>query len=557
MGHHSRRQRSRVLGSATLLALATLLASTVGAGAVHARRAAAGPVRGGTISIAFSDDMVTFDPASAYSNDWTMMNGTLFDGLYQFDRTGTPRLDLAAAPPTISADHKTWTFTLRKGVLFSNNTELTANDLAYSILRTLDPALKPAASWGQSYDAPLFQGAQAFANGKAKSVPGIQVLGRYTIRFVLTQPVAILPYFLAETFNMAVPKALVMKEGAINFGNHPVGTGPYILQSWQKGVKLVFVRNPRYFKAYTGKPYVDRIVEYVNVAPNVIALKVEKGELTGFGTAGQVAPADLEQARGDPRYASYLVPAPTTQVDWLNLNVHASPLTAQLLREAIAMAIDHKRLVQLLGGTAIAANQYFVPLDPQYDPALDQHPIYAYDPQKAKALVTSSGYRGQTITLDYYNNLQDMAGMAPGIQQDLKQVGLNVTIRGVAHNSLLQIVTKLSGHQISTALWAIDFFDGYDVYSGSLSCGANAVGQSQGAHFCDTTADSLASRAEALPLGAERNALLRQAQARLLKAAAEIPLVYLKNIQMVSPKVGGYYYHPIFSWQFENYWLKK
>lgn len=550
-------RRSGLSITALFLAVVALLASTLGVGAASAQQSAAAPVHGGSIEIAFSDDFVSLDSAQAYSNDWTILNGTLYNGLYQFDRNGQPQLDLAASPPAISADHKTWTFHLRKGVLFSNNTEMTADDLAFSIMRTLSPTLKPSVSWGQGYDAPLFVGAQAFANGKTKTVPGIKVLGRYTIRFTLTQPVAILPYFLAESFNMVVPKALVTKEGDVNFGNHPVGTGPYMLKSWQKGVKLVFVRNPHYFKASSGKPYIDQIVEYVNVAPNVIALKVEKGELTGFGTAGQVTAADLAQARTDPRYAGYLRPAPTTQVDWLNLNVHAAPLTSQKLREAIAMSIDRRHLVQLLGGTAIPANQIFVPLDPQYDPALDQRPIYAYDPQKAAALVKSSGYHGQPITIDFYNNLQDMTGMAPAIQQDLKQIGLNVTLRGVAHNSLLQIVSKLTGHQISTALWGIDFYDGYDVYSGSLSCAANADGQAQGAHYCNAAADKLADQAETQPLGADRNALLRQAQARILQGAAEIPLVYLKNVQMVSPKVGGYYYHPIFAWQFENYWLKR
>src|SRR5579864_1161420 len=120
------RHYSRIVGMAALLALAALLACTVGVGAVSTRHAVAGPVRGGTISIAFSDDMVTFDPASAYSNDWTMANGTIFDGLYQFDRNGIPQLDLADGPPTISADHKTWTFKIRKGVLFSNGMPLTA-----------------------------------------------------------------------------------------------------------------------------------------------------------------------------------------------------------------------------------------------------------------------------------------------------------------------------------------------------------------------------------------------------------------------------------------------
>lgn len=538
---------------ALLLTALALLASTLNAGASTSRHGAAAPPRGGTVEIAFSDDFVNLDAAQAYSDDWATLNGTLYNGLYQFDRNGVPRLDLAAAPPTVSADRKTWTFHLRKGVRFSNGMPMTASDVKYSIMRTLDPNLKPAASWGQTTDE-IFAGSVAFANGKSKTVPGIQVLDPYTIRFVLTEPVAILPYILAESFNMVVPQAVVSKESADYFGNHPIGTGPFMLQSWQKGVKVVFVRNPYYFRA--GKPYLDKVIVDLNVAPNVIALKVEKGELDGFGAASQLSAADLQQAAANPQYAAYLVNAPTAQVDWLNLNVHAAPLDNLKVRQAIAMAIDRGRLVKLLGGRAIPANQIFVPLDPQYDPSLDAHPVLPYNPARAKALLKAAGYHGQPIALDYYNNLPDMTAMAPGLLQDLQQIGVNATIRGVSHNSLLQIVSKLSGHQISTALWSVDFFDGYDVYSGSLSCGANADGQAQGAHYCDAAADSLANQAEALPLGEGRNTLLRQAQTRLLGAAAEIPLVYLRNVEMVSPKVGGFYYQPYFYWQFENYWIR-
>jgi ABC-type transport system substrate-binding protein len=68
-----------------------------------------------------------------------VINGTLYNGLYKFDRSGSPQLDLAAAPPTISADRKTWTFTIRKGVRFSNGLEVSADDFKFSMMRALDP----------------------------------------------------------------------------------------------------------------------------------------------------------------------------------------------------------------------------------------------------------------------------------------------------------------------------------------------------------------------------------------------------------------------------------
>ena len=123
--------RYRVAGLllAGLVAVMGLLASTLGTSAVTARPPTAGPRYGGTIEVAFTSDVTSFDPAQAYTIDWFIMNGTLFNGLYQYDRRSVPQLDLAAAPPTVSADRKTWTFTLRKGVLFSNGMELTADDV--------------------------------------------------------------------------------------------------------------------------------------------------------------------------------------------------------------------------------------------------------------------------------------------------------------------------------------------------------------------------------------------------------------------------------------------
>ena len=109
---------------------------------------------------------------------------------------------------------------------------------------------------------------------------------------------------------------------------------------------------------------------------------------------------------------------------WLDLNVHVAPLNNLKLRQAIAMAINRTRLVKLLGGNAIAAYQMYIPLDTQHDPALDQHPVYPYDPAKAAALVKASGYDGKPITVLYGTDSTYYAGMAPGIQQQLQQVGL-------------------------------------------------------------------------------------------------------------------------------------
>ncbi len=546
--------RRRLLVPATITALSALLLSTLGAAAAPSRHTAAGPTRGGTVQVVFTGDFVSFDPAQSENDDWLLMQGTLYNGLYAMDRNGKPQIDLAAAAPTISADGKTWTFQLRKGVEFSNGTELTADDVQYSLTRVLDPHLKPAASWGQPSDN-IFQGSQDFISGKAKTVSGIQVLSKYSIRFVLTQPIAIFPFILAESFNRIVPKAVVSSESADTFGNQPVGSGPFMLQSWQKGSQAVFVRNPHYFRA--GLPYLDKIVAYSNVAPNVAALKVEKGEVDGFGFSAELTAADRTQAANDPKFSHYLQTAPVTQVVWMNLNVHVAPLDNAKLRQAIAMAINRPRLVKLLGGNALPAYQWYRPLFPQYDTALDQHPPYPYDATKAAALVKASGYKGEAITLYYAGDLQRNLSLAPGVEQDLQQIGVNVTLRTSTDAAMGGIRAKLTGHQLDLNGDTMGYPDATEIYLNQLNCASNVDGGGSGAHYCDSTADALVNKAEGLPLGAARNTLLQQAQLRILQSATQIPLVFLKPVAFVSPRVQGFYYHPIFGWDYQNYWVAK
>ena len=267
--------------------------------------------------------------------------------------------------------------------------------------------------------------------------------------------------------------------------------------------------------------------------------------------------ADLQQARSDPRFAHYLVTGPITWLSWLNLNVHAAPLNDAKVRQAVAMAINRPKLARLLGGNARPTGNLYIPIYAQNDPALDRHPVYSYDPQKATALIKSSGYHGQPITLHYPADFNYNSGEATGIQQDLQRIGLNVVLRSSTTTSLTALGTKLSGHQLSIFNWSPDYPDGYDVYTSEFQCSVNGDGGISRAHYCDPAADSLVNKAGVMPLGAARNAVLRAAQRHILQSAAYVPLVYNLTTTMVNPRVGGFYYHPMYGWQFEDYWLKR
>lgn len=552
------KHRSRSFIPAALVAAVIMAGSALGplggARAASARHAASGPVFGGALRVAYTSNMATMDPAQAYTDDWWLINGAIFNGLYQYDRNGIPRLGLAAAQPTISTDGKTWTFKIRADARFSNGTPVTAADLKYGMMRTMNPHLKPATSWGQPFDAGI-AGAPDYIAGKTKDISGIQVLDSHTIRFVLSSPIPNLPFVLAISPNAAIPEAVYSKYTPDQATIHPIGAGPYMLQTWQRGNQAVLVRNPYYFRK--DRAYVDKIIAYENETPSLITLRIQKGEVDGFGNDQEVAASDLLNLRNDPKYSNYIVTAASAAVTWLDLDVRAHPLENVKIREAIAMAIDRTRLVQLLGGNAIPAYQMYLPLDTQHDPALDaQGSLYPYNPQKAAALVASSGYDHKQIAILYGSDQSYFAAMAPGIQQQLQQIGLNVNLRSVSYISLLALTAPLTGHQIDEQLWSMDYPDAYDVYYGAMGCIANGAGTYSGAKYCDPAADALIPQAQNYPLGPRRDALFRQAQARVLKGAAQIPLVFLKSTEIVSPKVHGFYYQPAFGWQFENYWVK-
>ena len=228
------RPGSLLYGSARVLGGAALLTGMLGAASAGRAPGRAGAADTTTVRVAYSGNLASLDPTQAYTDDWWLINGTLYNGLYQFDRKGVPQLNLAAAQPVVSADRKTWTFKIRPDARFSNGMPVTAADFKYSIQRTLDPHLKPAVSWGQTTDA-VYAGAAAFIAGKATDVGGIQVIDAHTIRLVLDQPVAVLPYLLASTYNMVLPRAVVSKETPDQVATHPIGSGPYMLQSWQRG----------------------------------------------------------------------------------------------------------------------------------------------------------------------------------------------------------------------------------------------------------------------------------------------------------------------------------
>jgi ABC-type transport system substrate-binding protein len=151
---------------------------------------------------------------------------------------------LAEKLPAVSANGCTYTFHLKKGTYFSNGRELEAKDFVYSLERVLDPRTK---SPGESYFRNI-RGAAAFQRARADGVEaahveGLQTLDRYTLQIELEQAEPAFLNVLCMPFAYAVPREAVERPGA-DFGREPVGTGPFVLAEWTRGLRLRCERRP-------------------------------------------------------------------------------------------------------------------------------------------------------------------------------------------------------------------------------------------------------------------------------------------------------------------------
>jgi ABC-type transport system substrate-binding protein len=459
----------------TAPAAPTTAAATAAPAAPTTAPAATTPQKGGSMIVAYKDDLATLDPAVGY--DWTNWPAEklVFDGLLDYDSGTTIQPRIAESLPDINSDATQYTFHLRKGVKFSNGRELNADDVVYSITRVLDPNTK---SPGSGFFTGI-KGAQDFIDGKAKTVEGIKALDPYTVQFTLASPDVTFLNKMALNFAFIVPKEEVEKAGE-NFGHAPVGTGPYTLKEWKSGESLTFVRNPNYF--YQGLPYLDQITIQVGVAPDVALLRLEKGDIDLMGDPPPGA--DWARISADPAWKDRLEKQPQVSTVYIAINTTAKPFDNVKVRQALNYAIDKQRIVQLLNGRATVANQVLPPLMPGYDKS---YTGYEYNPDKAKQLLTEAGFPNGFETSIECIAVDPQPKLCESFQQDLAKIGIKLTINQLAAPNVIDDAGN--GKPPLTwsggLAWIQDYPDPDDFYGPILGCDSNVPGGWNWSRYCN------------------------------------------------------------------------
>lgn len=526
-----------------LIALLAIVAGILPARAPAAHAA----IRGGSIVVATADDFDSLDPPVAGYVESIRVVNCLFSNLIGVNQDGSLYPDLAAAMPAGANGGRQYTFRLRPGLKFADGTPLTASAVAFTINRAETPSTD---NWALN-ELSAIQGYDALQSGKATTLSGVQVLNPLTIRFVLSRPDAIFPYEISMANFDIVDPAQVRKYGK-DFHNHPLGSGPYMFQSYTPAQKLVVVRNPYYYGHDANGvqlPYLDKITWLVDVNDSVAVLKLESGEVDVLGDG--IPKESYAAVAADPRFGKRIMRAPALYTYQVGFNSGMKPFTDVRVRRAVAMAIDRTRLVKLIGKDRVfTSNQRYPKGIAAWDPSFTGIP---YDPAGAKALLAKAGYPHGFTTTYLVGNWPDSADTIVGqaIQQDLAQIGVTIKIRSAAFSAASGLTTKPNVIPLFTQWWGVDFPDATDFISEQFTCGQFAPHGINNLYFCDPQVDALERQAVGTVDHTKRIALERAVQRRLLNDVAVFPLFQAYYVTIKPLRLANYYLHPI--WGYGDY----
>jgi len=333
---------------------------------------------GGAITITYKDDVATLDPAIGYDwQNWSMIK-SIFDGLMDYIPGTTELRPGLAESYEISEDGLTYTFKLRDGVTFHNGREMTAEDVKYSLDRVTDPETQ---SPGAGFFGAI-EGYDAAASGEAEGLSGVKVIDDQTVEITLTRPDATFLHVMALNFASVVPQEAVEAAGG-DFGKEPVGTGAFKLGEWTIGQRLVFEKFENHWRE--GVPYLDQITFEVGQEPIVALLRLQNGEVDVPGDG--IPPAKFVEVMNDPAQAERVVEGGQLHTGYITMNTQMPPFDDVKVRQAVNMGINKDRIIQIINGRAVPANQ---PLPPSMPGYTENYEGYQYDIEAAKALLAEA-----------------------------------------------------------------------------------------------------------------------------------------------------------------------
>ena len=529
------------------------------------------------------------DPAVASDNATLSLLENLFDPLLRYDYLARPaqlRPNTTMRMPDVSSDGLTYTFHLRRGIFFTPHPafqgvkrEVTAADYVYSLKRLYDPVLR--SPWAYMFEGKIAGDAalrQHFSQDVA--VAGLQALDRYTLRIRLVKPDNHFLFYLAMPASSVVAREVIDAHPG-QAGNHPVGTGPFMMGAWQRSDRIVLLANPdssAVFHATPGDNDEDRAIAAAlegQRLPRVDRVEVRiaeefQGRMLGFLNAEydyleQIPESMTEMVVQDgalkPELAARGIvlsrfPVLQTYYMWMNMSdpvVGGYGKDRVALRRAIAMSYNSAQDIALLKkGFAIKAESPLPPNVLGYDPRY-RSPV-PYDPALANALLDRHGYTGRDadgfrrapggkrLTLTMHSEATVGGRLRDELwRKCLNSIGLRVVFKSDKKTEIIK-ASRLGTVQMFESNWIADFPDGDNFYQ--LLYGPNA-GRANYARFDLPAYNARYEQARQLRDGPARDKLYFELNQLLHAYNPWVPLTHVLSGDLRHPWLKNYKRHPV------------
>ncbi len=389
--------RKRRALAAALVAGLLIISGFSHHGTTQAARVAAGPTRGGTLIDGFYEEPTRLIPNTDFNLFAVAIDEAVFSPLFYTDAKGALHTGLASQIPTvanggISSDGLTYTFHLRPGLKWSDGAPLDARDVDYSWRTWTNKDLIVASTAGFDHIKSADVSADNLSITFHLSSPYTPFLGAWVDQ-VMPLPQHVLGKFTPKQLNTSP------------FAFKPtVSSGPFEVSNRVAGQSITVVRNPNYYRASEGMPYLDKIIFRIIPDQTALtnALRAHEIDTAWFLDAAQIS--TYQQIKG---YTFAATTGPNYEQGLLNLK---NPILKDVrVRQALEYGLDRPAMVaDVWHGTALLLGSDVAPTSFAYSPSVKPYP---FDPVKAGQLLDQAGWKmgsdgrrhknGQTLTLRY------------------------------------------------------------------------------------------------------------------------------------------------------------
>jgi peptide/nickel transport system substrate-binding protein len=465
--------------------------------------------QGGTLTVVRLSDATKLDPH--FITDIPSAN-IIYQKVYQ--TLVAPDKDFKIQPLLAKewkvVNDTTWEFKLQEGVKFHDGAPFNAEAVKKTFDRLLDPKT----------ESPQRE--------KFSMIKEVKVVDDYTVQLLLEYSYAPLLSILASQEGSIIsPKAITENPDALS--QHPVGTGPFVFESWKTGQEISLKRNENYWGK---KANIDRVVFKVVPEDATRLAMIETGEAN---INDQVPVTEIERIEASDKMGLYRTEG--LAVEYLGFNVKKKPFDDVRVRKAISHAIEREAIIKgVYNNVGTLAN---VAMSPKVLGYSDKVKAYDYDLNEAKKLLKEAGYeKGLDVTL-LTSDRKERINMAEVMQSQLKGIGINVKIQVMEYGAYIDMIDK-GEHEMAIGGWGNATGDGdYNQYNLFHSASQGAAGNHF--YYSNPDVDKMIESARKETDEQKRLKLYEDVMQKEIDDAVYVPIRNYEHLAAYSKNVSGFW----------------